>query len=94
MAPAQNADSIEVKPEKSDSTGSLQKDSYAKGHPSPAAAKLIKEGNIDPSTISGSGKDGRITKEDVVKSKVEAPKPAVEEAKDYHASEHQQDLTR
>ncbi len=33
---------------------------------SPAARKLIEENNIDPSTITNSGKDGRITKEDVI----------------------------
>ncbi|MFN0001661.1 MAG: 2-oxoglutarate dehydrogenase complex dihydrolipoyllysine-residue succinyltransferase [Pseudohongiellaceae bacterium] len=33
---------------------------------SPAARKLIEENNIDPSTITNTGKDGRITKEDVI----------------------------
>lgn len=33
---------------------------------SPAAKKLIEENELDSSTITGSGKDGRITKEDVV----------------------------
>ena len=33
----------------------------------PAVRKLIAENNIDPSKISGTGKGGRITKEDVVK---------------------------
>lgn len=35
---------------------------------SPAAKKLAEENNIDPSSIDGSGKDGRITKEDVMKA--------------------------
>lgn len=35
---------------------------------SPAARKLIEENNLDGSSIKGSGKDGRITKEDVLKS--------------------------
>ncbi|MFA9289884.1 MAG: 2-oxoglutarate dehydrogenase complex dihydrolipoyllysine-residue succinyltransferase [Solirubrobacteraceae bacterium] len=39
---------------------------YAKGTPSPAAKKLLDEKNIDPSTLTGSGKDGRITKEDAL----------------------------
>lgn len=34
--------------------------------PSPAAKKLIAENSLDGSAIAGSGKDGRITKEDVV----------------------------
>ncbi|MBK6365275.1 MAG: 2-oxoglutarate dehydrogenase complex dihydrolipoyllysine-residue succinyltransferase [Saprospiraceae bacterium] len=39
---------------------------YATGHPSPAAGKILREENIDTSTVSGTGKDGRITKEDAV----------------------------
>lgn len=42
--------------------------SYATGHPSPAAAKILAEKNIAPSSVSGTGKDGRITKEDAVKA--------------------------
>ncbi len=36
------------------------------GHPSPAAKKILDEKNIQPSAIVGSGKDGRITKDDAV----------------------------
>jgi 2-oxoglutarate dehydrogenase E2 component (dihydrolipoamide succinyltransferase) len=39
-------------------------DSYASGHPSPSAGKILREKDIDPSQVSGSGKDGRITKAD------------------------------
>src|SRR5699024_1622251 len=39
-------------------------DNYAKGTASPAAAKILREKNIDPTTIKGTGKDGRITKAD------------------------------
>lgn len=35
---------------------------------SPAAKKLAEENNVDPASINGSGKDGRITKEDVMKA--------------------------
>ena len=38
---------------------------YAQGHPSPAAAKTMTENNILPNQVAGSGKDGRITKQDV-----------------------------
>lgn len=48
---------------------------YATGHPSPAAAKILREANIDPSTVSGTGKDGRITKADAEKA-VEKPAPS------------------
>ncbi len=41
---------------------------YAEGHPSPAAAKLMAEHDLNPDTVSGTGKDGRILKEDVVKA--------------------------
>ncbi|AXG73502.1 2-oxoglutarate dehydrogenase complex dihydrolipoyllysine-residue succinyltransferase [Flavobacterium arcticum] len=39
---------------------------YATGAPSPAARKILDEKNIDPTTINGTGKDGRITKDDAV----------------------------
>ena len=45
-----------------------QKDSYAKGHPSPAAAKILDEKDISPEEIHGTGKDGRITKQDAVQA--------------------------
>lgn len=35
-----------------------------KNHPSPAAAKILREKGIDPSSVKGTGKDGRITKSD------------------------------
>jgi 2-oxoglutarate dehydrogenase E2 component (dihydrolipoamide succinyltransferase) len=42
------------------------KDSYANGHPSVAAKKMMDENNIAPNQVVSSGKDGRITKGDVV----------------------------
>ncbi|MBA4275355.1 2-oxo acid dehydrogenase subunit E2, partial [Flavobacterium sp.] len=39
---------------------------YASGATSPAARKILDEKNIQPSDIVGTGKDGRITKEDAV----------------------------
>ena len=39
---------------------------YASGTPSPAAAKILNEKGIEPSTVKGSGKDGRITKADAL----------------------------
>src|SRR5690554_3883935 len=42
------------------------KDSYAKGTASPAASKIMKENNVSANQVSGTGKDGRITKQDVV----------------------------
>lgn len=40
--------------------------SYASGTPSPAAAKIMVENNINAQQVNGSGRDGRITKSDVV----------------------------
>lgn len=42
--------------------------SHTKGHPSPAAAKILREGNVDSSEVTGTGKGGRITKEDALKA--------------------------
>jgi 2-oxoglutarate dehydrogenase E2 component (dihydrolipoamide succinyltransferase) len=39
---------------------------YATQAPSPAAKKILEEKNIQPSEIVGTGKDGRITKDDAV----------------------------
>ncbi|SEL06416.1 2-oxoglutarate dehydrogenase complex dihydrolipoyllysine-residue succinyltransferase [Parapedobacter koreensis] len=48
---------------------------YATGTASPAAAKILREKDIDPASLKGTGKDGRITKEDAEKAdKTEAPK--------------------
>ncbi len=41
---------------------------YASGTPSPAAKKILDEKGIAPASVSGSGRDGRITKEDAVKA--------------------------
>lgn len=42
--------------------------SYATGTPSPAAKKILDEKGIDTSEVKGTGVDGRITKEDALKS--------------------------
>jgi 2-oxoglutarate dehydrogenase E2 component (dihydrolipoamide succinyltransferase) len=39
---------------------------------SPSAAKILREGNVDANTIVGTGKDGRITKEDAKKATEQA----------------------
>ncbi|NBB89467.1 MAG: 2-oxoglutarate dehydrogenase complex dihydrolipoyllysine-residue succinyltransferase [Bacteroidetes bacterium] len=49
------------------------KDHPAAGEPSPAAAKMIREHDLSASNIEGTGKDGRIIKEDVQKA-IEAKK--------------------
>jgi 2-oxoglutarate dehydrogenase E2 component (dihydrolipoamide succinyltransferase) len=48
---------------------------YATGHASPAAAKILAEKGIDAASVKGTGKDGRITKEDAEAAKKTAPAP-------------------
>ena len=44
----------------------VKSESYANGTPSPAAKKLMDENKVSASKLNGSGKDGRITKGDVL----------------------------
>lgn len=50
---------------------------YASGHPSPAAAKILSEKGIDTQAVKGSGIDGRITKEDAQAANRSVVKSAV-----------------
>ncbi|SHI58370.1 2-oxoglutarate dehydrogenase E2 component [Cruoricaptor ignavus] len=45
---------------------------YATGTPSPAAKKILDEKGIDPASVSGTGRDGRITKADATEASVPA----------------------
>lgn len=49
---------------------------YATGHPSPAAGKILAEAGVSAADVKGSGKDGRITKEDAQNAATNAPKAA------------------
>ena len=42
--------------------------SYAAGHPSPAAGKILDEKGVAPGQVAGTGVGGRITKDDAVKA--------------------------
>ena len=48
---------------------------YASNHSSPAARKILNEKGINPIEIDGSGKGGRITKEDAVNAKASMGTP-------------------
>jgi len=48
---------------------------YATGSASPTAKKIIAEKNIDPKTIQGTGKDGRITKNDALQAQASMGTP-------------------
>lgn len=58
-------------------------ENYATGHASPAASKILAEKGIAPTAVSGSGKDGRITKEDAMSAQkpAETPKQSAPTAK-------------
>jgi 2-oxoglutarate dehydrogenase E2 component (dihydrolipoamide succinyltransferase) len=56
------------KKEDSKSDASSTKETYATGTASPAAKKILAEKGMDASQVSGTGKDGRITKDDAVKA--------------------------
>ncbi|KOP38705.1 2-oxoglutarate dehydrogenase complex dihydrolipoyllysine-residue succinyltransferase [Flavobacterium sp. WLB] len=67
-APKAEAPKAEVKAEapKAEPVQTPAATSYAAGTPSPAARKILDEKNIAPATVSGTGKGGRITKDDAV----------------------------
>ncbi len=54
---------------------------YATGTPSPAAGKILAEAGVAATEVSGTGRDGRITKEDAVQAAANKPaaSPKVEE---------------
>ena len=63
------------------SQSSSQDQTYATGHASPAAAKILAEKGIDPKSVKGTGVDGRITKEDAESAQKSAPAPKTAESK-------------
>lgn len=46
--------------------------------PSPAAGKILREGDVDPAQVSGSGKEGRITKADAQQAVAQKPMAPVQ----------------
>lgn len=71
---SEKADAKTEEPSKS-STPSQKQDTYATGSPSPAAKKILDEKGINPKEVKGSGKDGRITKDDAVEAKASMGTP-------------------
>jgi len=75
-------DSKSAKPEVTKTTEVASKveekseQTYATGTASPAAKKILAEKSIDGATIKGTGKDGRITKDDAVKAVPSMGSPA------------------
>lgn len=54
--------------ENADAPSQEKKETYASGTASPAAKKVLAEKGIEASSVKGTGKDGRITKDDAVKA--------------------------
>ena len=68
-APATEASKAEVKEEVKAApapVAAAPAATYATGSASPAAKKILDEKNMDASSIQGTGKDGRVTKEDAI----------------------------
>jgi len=70
------------------------KTSYANGTPSPAAAKILNEKGIDTKLVSGTGKDGRITKEDAVIAQVSSSNVETSDPKSYGKAEANREQRR
>lgn len=52
--------------------------SHAAGHPSPTAAKLMREKGVSASDVAGTGKGGRITQQDVAAASAPVQTPATQ----------------
>lgn len=72
-APATQTPVVEA-PKKVETTPAVEK-TYAIQTPSPAAKKILDEKNIAPSQVEGTGRDGRITKEDALQAKASMGSP-------------------
>lgn len=63
---------VETKPVKEEKTQTPKvepvQETYATGTASPAAKKVLAEKGIEASSVKGTGKDGRVTKEDAIKA--------------------------
>jgi len=79
-AAAQSSVPLEAAPAAPAAAASETSDSYAAGHPSPAAAKVLAEKGISPAAVQGTGVGGRITKDDAQKASA-TPAPAPEAPK-------------
>ncbi|NIJ46199.1 2-oxoglutarate dehydrogenase E2 component (dihydrolipoamide succinyltransferase) [Wenyingzhuangia heitensis] len=64
-APQQNKQEAEPETPKADAPSNDEK-TYASGTASPAAKKILDEKGINAGTLQGTGKDGRVTKEDAI----------------------------
>jgi 2-oxoglutarate dehydrogenase E2 component (dihydrolipoamide succinyltransferase) len=77
-APAASSSAPSPQTEAPGAAATSANETYASGHASPAASKILAEKGVSPTAVSGTGKDGRITKEDAMSAQkpVAAPSPA------------------
>lgn len=74
----ENKESILAEVKTENKANTEKANTYASGTPSPAAAKILAEKGVENSSVNGTGKDGRITKDDALNSqKVVEKAPAV-----------------
>ena len=89
--PSSDAQSLELESpaiDKDEVSPSDEKDKVMGRKQSPAVAKLLAETGIDPESLSGSGKDGRITKADVLEaSSRELKKPTTPKSEEKNPGE-------
>lgn len=64
-----------TKSDTANKTEKLETKTYATGTASPAAKKILAEKGVEASQVSGSGKDGRITKDDAVNASISMGTP-------------------
>ena len=65
-AEAPNPNPVKEEAPAAKASAPAQDKNYASGHASPAASKMMAENNVSSNQIDGSGKNGRITKADVI----------------------------
>ncbi len=66
VAEAPKAEEKKEEPKATPAAAPAQSATYATGSASPAAKKILEEKNIDAGSVQGTGKDGRVTKEDAI----------------------------
>ncbi len=80
-APSKTEKIVEQKTEAIKETETATSANYASGHPSPVAAKVLAEKGINPADVEGTGRNGRITKEDALNANAtKAASPVVKAA--------------
>ena len=81
-----NSQSNKTDSQPNESKQSDESSSKMNGVASPAAKKILSEKGIDPNSVKGSGKDGRITKEDALNAKAKPEKDESSQSKPKESS--------